>query len=133
MKKYGFAVLALALLSTSVSAGTWTCGADCDPATFKGIKWEPSTKCVKPTLPEISTKTSKAYNDSANAANNYINGGNTYFSCMNEELNADFTAVQTNMQETAKVFFEKAQAEFKTTAEDISAKLDEGLKKLNKK
>ena len=36
------------------------------------------------------------------------------------------------MNESAKVFFEGAQNEFKTTVDDLSKQLDEALKKLNK-
>ncbi len=141
MKKSAMALaLSAALVSAqsvtliaSAQAGTWVCAEDCDPATLKGIKWTPGPKCTAPVEPTIEVKTPKAYNDAAAATNNFINGGNGYFTCMNDELNADFGAAQQAMNETAKIYFDKAQADFKTTVDKLSAKLDEALKKLNKK
>jgi hypothetical protein len=141
MKKSTIALAAMAALiatgplglTQSAKAGTWVCGDDCDKTTFKGIKWMPGTKCAKPQAPEVNAKTPKAYNDSANNTNAYINGGNTYFTCLNDELNGDFTGAQASMNESAKTFFEKAQSEFKTSVDTLSQQLEEGLKKLNKK
>jgi hypothetical protein len=141
MKKFAMAVTLSAALITAqtlglvatAQAGSWICAEGCDPATLKGIKWVPGAKCTAPVAPEINVKSPKAYNDAAAATNNFINSGNGYFTCMNDELNGDFGAAQQSMNETAKLFFDKAQADFKVTVDKLSAQLDESLKKLNKK
>jgi len=127
--------LASALLLSGMvpaSAGTWVCGEGCDPATFKGVKWIGGDKCAKPKPPVLNVKTPKGYNDSVNATNEFTNAGNAFLSCMNEEVQADFSAAQQNLLDSAKASFEVPQTEFKAVHEGLAQQLDEGIKKLSK-
>lgn len=126
------AALAIAVAGPAF-AGTWSCGQGCDIATLKGITWTPGNKCQDAPEPEIKTSSAKVYNESADAVNKWIAKKQEYLKCISEELNADFTAAQNSMQESARTNFDSIQHAFSDRVEAISKQLDEAAKKLQKK